>query len=73
MNRLWRILHHLFGDDPPPRPTGHVPHGLHRGHHRQHGRGHGHHEHGDEAGREADEQVSDAADDGPAPTSHHGH
>lgn len=70
MNRLLRLLHHLFGDDPPPRPTGHVPDRLHRGHHRQHGHGgHGHRGHDGEA----DDPVADAADDGPAPTSHHGH
>ena len=62
MNRLWRLLRHLFGEDPPPRPSGHVPDRLHRGHH-------GHHGHDDEA----DDPVGDAADDGPAPTPHHGH
>ena len=62
MNRLWRLLRHLFGEDPPPRPTGHVPDRLHRHHHR-------HHEHEGEE----DDQVADAADDGPAPTHHHGH
>ena len=63
MNRLWRLLRHLFGEDPPPRPTGHVPDRLHRGHHR-------HHENGDEA----DDLLADAADDGPTPTQpHHGH
>lgn len=62
MNRLLRLLHHLFGEAPPPRPTGHVPDGLHR---RRHG-------HGDEPGEQAD-----GADDGPAPAPapppHHGH
>ena len=62
MNRLWRLLLHLFGDEPPPRPSGHVPDRLHRDHHR-------HQEHGDEA----DDQVAGAADDGPAPAPHHGH
>ena len=65
MNRLWRLLHHLFGDPPPPRPSGHVPDRLHRGHHR-------HHEDDEEARRQADDQVADAGD-GPAPASHHGH
>ena len=67
MNRLLQLLRHLFGDDPPPRPVGHAPH-PHRGHHRHH-----HDEEGDERRRQGDDQVADAADDGPAPGSHHGH
>jgi len=59
VNRLWRLLRHLFGEDPPPRPSGHVPNRLHRHHHRQH------------EGEGEDDQVADAADDGPAPTTHH--
>lgn len=63
MNRLWRLLHDLFGDEPPPRPAGH---------------GHGHRRHAgeerdDEARRQAEEQIADAADDGPAPAPHHDH
>jgi hypothetical protein len=62
VNRLGRLLRHLFGEDPPPRPTGHVPDRLHRGDHR-------HHEHEGEG----EDPVADAADDGPPPTPHHGH
>ena len=61
MNRLWRLLQHLFGDEPPPRPAGH-------GHHH---RRHGHGERDEEERRQAEEQVADAADDAPAP--HHDH
>jgi hypothetical protein len=70
VNGLIRLLRHLFGEDPPPRPSGHAPHPRHRARHRHH------HEVDQEAGerrREVDEQVTDAADDGPAPTPHHGH
>jgi hypothetical protein len=67
VNRLLRLLHHLFGDAPPPRPTGHVPHGLHRDEHRRRPG-----QHGDER-----EEPADGADDGPAPAPapppHHGH
>ncbi len=63
MNRLWRLLTHLFGDEPPPRPLGH-------GHHH---RWHGHDEAAEESRRQADEQVADAADDSPAPMPHHDH
>ena len=66
MKRLWRLLHHLFGDEPPPRPTGHAPRHT-RGH-----RGHHHDEEDEEARRQADDQVADAGD-GPSPTPHHGH
>jgi hypothetical protein len=65
VNRLWRLLHHLFGEPPPPRPTGHVPDRLHRGHHR--------HRHGGEAGEEMPDD--DGPGPGPAPDhhTHHGH
>lgn len=62
MNRLWRLLHHLFGDEPPPRPVGHGHHGEHRGHG----------EDDEEARRQAEEQVADAVDDSPPPA-HHDH
>jgi hypothetical protein len=62
VNGLWRLLRRLFGEDPPPRPTGHVPDRLHRGHHRHDGDG-------DDA--DAEDRVADAADDRPA--QHHGH
>lgn len=67
MNRLWRLLHHLFGDEPPPRPVG-PGHHHHQRRHR-----HRHDERDEEARRQADEQVADAADDGPAPPAHHAH
>jgi hypothetical protein len=63
VNRLLRLLHHLFGDEPPPRPHGHG----------EHHRRHGHHQGDDEGRREAEDQVFEAADDGPAPSPPHGH
>lgn len=64
MRRLWRLLQHLFGEEPPPRPHPHS-HRRHTGHR------HRHEERDEEGRRQADEQVADAADDGPAPPHPH--
>lgn len=57
MKKVWRVLHHLFGDDPPPRPEGHGHHWphLHRRHEERE-------ERDEESRRASEEQVMDGAE-----------